>query len=405
MPSIESVSTFEKRQSLSSHAECTRTMDNLKESLGDMVSRLGKAILQLHSDDDQESDDVQQLATDYKVEMQFMLRSVADSINSFNENLWVKQDDSRLQQAVEELSIRHEKDRLKYQQDFEEYKSCCKDAAQQAEQESSKQLENLLSEVKSQMHAVQSLKEELAELKAQESAQKAGLQQQVDILKQEAAVARAETEEAVQSGNSQYMVLVAQQMQREEDIRSQQTDWQAQLEAAHAAASARVEELAGAREGWQKERDSLLFAHEKEKEKWSEALAGLEFMQRQQLAHLQECQTAEAELRLQLRNRDLNVRALEQAVQKGLERDANGAEALSQLSTSFENLKSEHVQLQQKCDQAESGVLDGTELTKSLRCQLVEAQAALQVGMRGLTSCIYMVTATCLQRYIEPVQR
>lgn len=59
-----------------------------------------QAILQLHMNEDGEDDHVSQLPTDYKMEMQFMLQNAADSINSFNDQLWAKKDDLRLQQVV-----------------------------------------------------------------------------------------------------------------------------------------------------------------------------------------------------------------------------------------------------------------------------------------------------------------
>jgi hypothetical protein len=56
--------------------------------------------LQLEAADEEDSDEVQHLATDYKMEMQFMLRSVSDSINDFSGRLWVREDDLRLQETV-----------------------------------------------------------------------------------------------------------------------------------------------------------------------------------------------------------------------------------------------------------------------------------------------------------------
>lgn len=81
---------------------------------------------------------------------------------------------------------------------------------------------------------VKQLKAELAEVVAGSAAQKLQVQQHVASLVHQLAVARAETEEAVQAGNSQYMVLVAQHAQREEQVQAERTELTAALESAQA---------------------------------------------------------------------------------------------------------------------------------------------------------------------------
>jgi hypothetical protein len=94
-------------------------------------------------------------------------------------------------------------------------------------------------QVTRQTDIVQKLEAELSELTKDASAQKAALKEQLRCAQEELAVAQAETEEAIRAGNSQYMVAVAQHLQREEEFKSQEADWQAQLGAAQEAASAR----------------------------------------------------------------------------------------------------------------------------------------------------------------------